>query len=300
MRTAKTRLNVLDELEELYPFARGLDYLVRTSDSHDSLREQILADWWRTLDASIDRPFEVLDYGTGFGDLLWAIVAEAQHRGTVRPMALAVHDTDARLAAYAVRRFENLPRTSVRNRLSEEEGGQFDAVLASHVLYYVADRPGLVQHLAGYTKPGGITTFVLRSTRCDTYAIRSLLIEATADHDRPPRIEADLVLEVLSDCGIVPAVSSVTSTLRIPVDEVSFDHLVRGHPSSDATEAVRFVAHLSTKRPPHPAAVPALRSALRQRQVGAHYQLALVDDVISGAKPPCTTRTARRLSMFSI
>lgn len=98
----------------------------------------------------------VLDIGCGPG-WFWASVVKDVPEG----LDLTLADQSAGMVAEAVERCSALPFASVTGHEAEAtelpfRDGSFDAVIAMHMLYHVADQPAAIAEMFRVLKPGGV------------------------------------------------------------------------------------------------------------------------------------------------
>lgn len=82
---------------------------------------------------------------------------------------------------------------------------RFDAVLASHVLEHVNDRPGTIRAIAEVVKPGGTVYYAFPSRRSVRFPSRAGTLNFYDDpnhRDLPP--DVDLVLKLSCEAGLRP------------------------------------------------------------------------------------------------
>lgn len=108
----------------------------------------------RRLLGAYDRPFEVLDAGTGFGQYAWDIV-----RRFPQARVLAVDVKEAYLAN-ARRFFDQTPHrhqvvTAFEDLTDLKANGPFDFILSVDVMEHIADDEAVFRHFARVLRPGG-------------------------------------------------------------------------------------------------------------------------------------------------
>jgi SAM-dependent methyltransferase len=268
-----------------YAYTRGLDYLRRRSGEHRRIAT-LLAEEYGPAPAT--KTLRVCDYGSGFGDLCNALLgrlAGCEFRALRGSVDLI--DSDQRLLAYAA---HELVSSGHRVRTLTppaffQARADYDLIVASHVLYYLSDRPGTVQAFAQKLRHDGLLAITARSASCDTFLIRSAVREAPnvvpPEPGRPRLYVADIEAMV-RNAGLSTNTRTLTMTVRFPVNDVCWDDLYAGRPSTDATEFVRFVGHIPGAEPARYAGVAAVECELGARRSGDSYIINIGTSVVTG------------------
>lgn len=289
-RTERDRANRVAPRPQGYPYSQGLDYLRRESEEHILLSRHIERHWLTSFSSAPGRALHACDYGTGFGDVGRGVFSAISAR-TGAALRVDLVDTDPQLLAYSASTLSQSGHLSVRSLAPTHfvtSRRHYDFLLASHVLYYVADRKALVALLIRRMRKHGQLSLVLRSDRCDTFRIRSAIRRATEvtsgpSTSRPPasRITASSVANQMRRAKLAVTLSTLPFRLAIPVDAVRADELLLPHSPSEATEFVRFLGHLQCGRS-NQEALAVLIDELDTRRDGDHYQFNFEDTIITG------------------
>ncbi|WP_342362130.1 class I SAM-dependent methyltransferase [Terrarubrum flagellatum] len=205
-------------------------------------REYTIADapWfpWVARQLSLTTGDRVLDIGCGPG-WFWAASASALPKG----LKLVLADMSPGMVAEAVERCNSLPFASVEGRQADAaalpfEDCAFDAVVAMHMLYHVADPAAAIAEMWRVLKPGGllaVTTNGADNMR-EIYALTTVFGSAPSDpaaalfgYDAAERL-------MQSQFGNV-AYSDYPAKLRITDPEDIFLALTSYPPGDRASEA---------------------------------------------------------------
>jgi SAM-dependent methyltransferase len=228
------------------------------------------------------------DYGSGFGDLINALIsALSENRLGLAKAWVDLIDSDRGLLSYAAQEL-----LASGHRVSTFAPSDFspvrrsyDFVVASHVLYYVSDRPALVQQFAHMLARNGLLAITARAASCDTFRIRSAV--RAAPHVVPPepgrpRLYVADVEAMVRNAGLACATHTITMGVRFPVRDVCWEDLYEGRPCNDVTEFVRFVGHIPSEQPARQAAVEAVEGELSTRRAGESYVIRIGTAVVTG------------------
>jgi hypothetical protein len=199
-----------------------------------------------------------------------------------------VVDLDPRLLAYASEALGacGYSARKLTPKTFHQQSRRYQLILASHVLYYISDRPAAVADLAQRLTRGGQLAVILRSDACDTYSIRSAVRNAPSvvpPEPGRPRLRVADVEGMLRSVGLYPRTEQVIATFRVPVSDVRHRDLYSADPSTDATEFIRFVGHIPTTTNARSSAASAVEQELAARLDGDSYTFRIATAVVTGS-----------------
>lgn len=227
-----------------YRYTTGASQLSMRAPEHILLAERIASDW-RTTEGFAASPPAICDYGTGDGTLTDLILSLLS---PVKPADISADlvELDSQLLSRA--RLKLAKSAGAITTISPAEfyksSTRYSHILASHVLYYVDDRGGLVDELIRHLRPNGILSIVLRSETCDTYLIRSRIREASKTADLRPRITTALVKQWLTGAQLDLTTTTIKFHLDLRIDEADLRGLVQREVHSPIVELLRFIGHV--------------------------------------------------------
>jgi SAM-dependent methyltransferase len=274
-----------------YPYLQGLDYLRAHSTEQEALAETVGGLWGPTaLNKPPNSRLRICDYGCGFGDLILDVLSRLSPRPRGGHLDIELVDINPPVARHAGRLLEaRLPASTIASTPKRffRSVGNFDLILASHVLYYVRDRDGVVAALLKRLNPGGTASVVLRSELCDTFAIRSAIRSATPPAQRSgwistKRVTSGGVASVIDSHALEVTTCTRHSEIRVPAEEVDLSELGSTGPVRPAAELIRLIAHIPPGTLVADSVTDALRRELHSRLDGSTYRFALADEIVSG------------------
>jgi SAM-dependent methyltransferase len=270
-----------------YAYTRGLDYLRRRSLEHLTVANALTHAWPREVGAR--GSLDVCDYGAGFGDLCVATLHAL--RRTYHDQAsfrVDVVDSDPSLLGYASNALQarGYRARKLTPQAFAKERRSYDLILASHVLYYISDRPAAIANFASRLTPGGRLGVVLRSDACDTYRIRSAVRQAPGvvpPEPGRPRLRVSDVETMIRDVGLHQGTQEVVATFEVPARDVRHRDLYSNTPTTDATEFIRFVGHIPTTSNARHSAASVVEQELDKRLCRDAYVFRIATSIVTGS-----------------
>ena len=265
-----------------YAYHDGLATLSAWSDRR-AQSSAAIAEW--IAQTAGRRPVDLLDVGTGDGELLAFALDRVKDRIHVRRVELVEPDGELRDAAVDRLRSLGLPADAIRtsNSIEDASGYGFSHALAAHVLYYLLPAADSLAAICARLGDGGQLGLVIRSEECDTYRLRQIV---RFHQGTEARLSVQSVSEDLLSIGFDEiAVSSVGATLQTP------DNVTVLPPGSDTItndEAFDYVVRWMTRLPESgPIESPireSLRAFVRKRASSNGVELHLEDRVITASR----------------
>jgi hypothetical protein len=296
MQPSVRQAPVLDESKRgSYPYLRGLDHLRALSGEAEVLAKS-LAEIWRSSAVGKDS-LAVCDFGCGFGDLTLGILSHLRPT-EIQNVTVDLIDKDQALADSARCLLER--QTGVRAVASTPDhlftrGGSYDLILASHVLYYVADRGRLITSLLDHIAWGGTVCFVLRAEQCDTFKIRSAVRSAEGPCAGPAsqrvtpatragpasqRVTPATVVDVAEAYGASASVNEIELNVEMDFDGSELADAFSRGPVSLGAEMIRLLAHLPASGVVTGSVKARLEDELCARREGRILRLKLIDSIV--------------------
>ncbi len=266
---------------ERYTYHDGLATLTAWSDRSVQTSGAI-SEWIaQTAEAS---PVNLLDVGTGDGELLATALEPLLNRVDVGTIELVEPDAELREAAVERLRGLGLSYDSIRTRngMKDTVCEAYSHVLAAHVLYYLLPAEDSLASIRRVLADPGRLCIVIRSDLCDTYRMRQVVrsLDGTA-----ASLSLQSVTEALQKVGFADvSIKSVNATLQTP-EGVSV--LAEGSETITTDESFDYLIRWMTRLPESRSIDPPVREALRrfvERRAGTSgLTLHLEDRVITAS-----------------
>jgi 2-polyprenyl-3-methyl-5-hydroxy-6-metoxy-1,4-benzoquinol methylase len=168
-----------DFYDGLYGGYGAVTFLLRGRLSFDQQSKARPNEWLVTscLASRFQLPMEILDYGSGWGTLLFRL-RRRQHRLFALDLSTAAIDGAKRSATLIGHKVHD-PRVDRAGRLCPQ---QFDLITCSHVLEHVPDDDALLAEFVGALRPGGylLLNVPINEVAADPKHVRSYTAEGLA------------------------------------------------------------------------------------------------------------------------
>lgn len=171
------------------------------------------------------RPVRLLDFGSGDGGFLTALLCRAGF--DPRKLTISLVEPDAGYRSQAVENLRTFTDTPIRAwpELPDETEGPFDVVLANHVLYYVIDLAETVARIRRLLADGGVFLTTM-GDHGNAFAQWSDKVYAALDVTPPSNLSPDLET-VLAASGQPYEKLTITYDLDFPDSQANRILLLR-------------------------------------------------------------------------
>ncbi|MFJ5972826.1 hypothetical protein [Streptomyces sp. NPDC093060] len=265
-----------------YAYRSGLDLLRRRSNARTETARAVAGEWRISMTRA--QGVHVVDFGTGDGDLLAAVLTKA---GTPREAVIEIVERDRQLAEAArsvlmsagyTTALANDSRDEPDGFLRESSYGTVTHLLAANVVHYLPDRLAWVASLRPLLTPNAVLTVVMRSAMCETRLLADI-VRKTEGRSRAPSDQA--ISEILTAQRFTISRRTVPSLFTIPVEgDWSFSAAMTD-PEDELAMFVRWMLSVPAGSPVPAAALTHIEDFLAARIVDGRLTLCMESIVLT-------------------